>query len=423
MRPLCAFRNFVFFGCIMAVSPQILFISGRGGVAARPRTLALGHLLVLGHRIVLQDFALEDPDLDAAGAERRERGRHSVIDVGAQRVQRHAAFAIPFHTRDFGAAQTARAIDADALGAQTHRRLHRALHGAAERDAALELLRNRFGNQGGVQLGLADLDDVDHDVGLRDIGNALAQLVDIGALLADHDARSRRVDRHPALLVRTLDHDSGHRRLLELLVQDLADLDVLVQELAVFVLAGEPTGIPRPVDAKTQSDWIDLLTHRILLRFSLSARLDLTNDDRQLRERFKDTARAATAARCETFHDDAVADMRFRNDQIVDVEIVIVLGVRDRRFQALLDITRDPLARKLQVRERSRSLPAADQLRNQVKLLRAHPQHPGDRLGLVIGEAPFALWFAHRLGPQAFLAFLSPEWPWKVRVGENSPNL
>src|ERR1700745_980817 len=39
----------------------------------------------------------------------------------------------------------------------------------------------------------------------------------------------------------------------------------------------------------------------------------------------------------------------------------------------------------------------ADQLRNQVELLRAHPQHPGDRLGLVIGEAPFALWLAHRL--------------------------
>jgi hypothetical protein len=50
--------------------------------------------------------------------------------------------------------------------------------------------------------------------------------------------------------------------LLELLVQDLADLDVLMQQLAVLVLAGEPTGIPRAVDAETQSDWIDLLTHR-----------------------------------------------------------------------------------------------------------------------------------------------------------------
>src|SRR5207253_10872012 len=192
-------------------------------------------------------------------AERGEGGGDAVVDVGAQRVQRHAAFAVPLHARDFGAAEPARAIDADALGAEPHRRLHRALHGAAERDAALELLGDRFGDQRGVELGLADFDDVDDDVGGGDIGNALAQLVDVGALLADHDAGTRRVDRHAALLVRTLDHDSGDRRLLQFLVQDLADFDILVQQLAVFVFAGEPAGIPRPVDAETQPDWIDLL--------------------------------------------------------------------------------------------------------------------------------------------------------------------
>ena len=43
-----------------------------------------------------------------------------------------------------------------------------------EIDATLELLRNRFGNQGGVELRLADFDDVDDDVGSRDVGNPLA---------------------------------------------------------------------------------------------------------------------------------------------------------------------------------------------------------------------------------------------------------
>src|SRR5207244_6187616 len=143
----------------------------------------------------------------------------AVIDVGAQRVQRHAALAVPLHAGDLGAAETARAVDADAFGAETHRRLHGALHGAAERDAALELLGDRFGDQGGVELGLADFDDVDDDVGGGDICNALAQLVDVGALLADHDAGTRRMDRHAALLVRTLDTDSGDRRLLQVLAQ------------------------------------------------------------------------------------------------------------------------------------------------------------------------------------------------------------
>src|SRR4029079_10293291 len=132
IRPLCAFRNFVFFGCIMALSPQT-FSNVSRGVAARTRGVAIGHLLVLGHRIVLEDLALEDPDLDAAGAEGRERGRNAVVDVGAQRVQRHATFAVPLHARDFRTAQTTRAVDADAFSAETHRRLNGALHGTAER--------------------------------------------------------------------------------------------------------------------------------------------------------------------------------------------------------------------------------------------------------------------------------------------------
>src|SRR5947207_10304265 len=120
MRPLCAFRNFVFFGCIMALRPQT-FPNVSSGVAARPRSVALGHLLVLRHRIVLEDFALEDPDLDAAGAERRERGRNAIVDIGAQRVQRHPPLAIPLHARDIRAAEPTRAVDTNALPAEPPR--------------------------------------------------------------------------------------------------------------------------------------------------------------------------------------------------------------------------------------------------------------------------------------------------------------
>src|SRR5258708_25166884 len=116
IRPLCDFRNFVFFGCIMAyaLNPSLFRSSS---VAPRPRSVAFSHLLVLGHRVVLKDFALEDPDLATAGAERGERGRHAVIDTAAQRGQRHAPFAIPFHPSDFVAAETARAGVRDAFGA------------------------------------------------------------------------------------------------------------------------------------------------------------------------------------------------------------------------------------------------------------------------------------------------------------------
>jgi len=81
-----------------------------------------------------------------------------------------------------------RAVDADALRAKPHRRLHGALHGAAERDAALELLGDRFGDQLRIEFRLADFEDVDDDVAIGELGHHLAQLLDVGALLADHHA-------------------------------------------------------------------------------------------------------------------------------------------------------------------------------------------------------------------------------------------
>src|SRR3954467_10769986 len=330
-----------------------------GRIAARTPRVAFGHLLVLRHRIVFEDLALEDPDLHAAGAVGGERSRDAEVDIGAQGMQRYAAFAIPFRARDLGAAETARAVDADALGAEPNRRLHGALHGAAERDAALELLGDRLRDQRGVELGLADFDDVDDDVAVGQLGDRLPQLLDVGALLADHHARTRRMHRHPALLVRALDDDLRHRRLLQRGHQLLTDLHVLVQQRAVLVLAGVPARIPGPVDAEPQTDRIDLLTHDVSLsRFALN----LTHDDGQVRERLQNLAHAATAARMEALQHQSLADKRLGDDQFVDVEIVIVLGVGDRRLQALLDFGGDPLLRELQVGERRRDLLAANEL-------------------------------------------------------------
>src|SRR5215467_8728855 len=230
-------------------------------VATRTPNLAFRHLLVLRHGIVFHDLSLEDPDLHAAGAVGGKSRGDAVVDIRVQRMQRHAALAIPFHARDLRAAEPARAIDADAAGAEPHRRLHGALHGAAEGHAALELLRDRFRHELGIELRLADLDDVDHDVGFRELSDLLAQLLDVGALLADDNDRTRTLYSNAALLVRPSYHDIRYRRLLEILHQLLADLHILVQQLAVLVLAGVPARIPGAVDAEPQADWIDLLTH------------------------------------------------------------------------------------------------------------------------------------------------------------------
>src|SRR5690606_4395336 len=139
--------------------------------------------------------------------------RFGIIDVGAQRVQRHPALAIAFGAGDLGAAETAAADDADALGAETHRGLHRALPRTAEGDAALELVGDALRDEAGIDLGLADLNDVQADVRRGHLAELLPELLDVRALLADDHAGARGIDGDAAQLRRTLDHHLGDRRL------------------------------------------------------------------------------------------------------------------------------------------------------------------------------------------------------------------
>src|SRR5206468_9177462 len=131
------------------------------------------------------NLALEDPHLDPANTVSSVRGRFGVIDVAAQSVQRNATFAVPFGARDLGAAEAARAGDADAFRAKPQRRLNRTLHGAAESDAALELIGNALRDELGVDLGLADLNDVETDVRGGHLLKLFLELLDVSALFAD----------------------------------------------------------------------------------------------------------------------------------------------------------------------------------------------------------------------------------------------
>jgi len=76
----------------------------------------------------------------------------------------------------------------------------------------------------------------------------------------------------------------------------------------------------------------------------------IAHDDGQVRERLQDPADTAAPTRVKPLEHDRLTNMRLRQtDEIIDVEIVIVLGVGDRRFEALAHVARDALARELQV--------------------------------------------------------------------------
>ena len=75
------------------------------------------------------------------------RLRESVVNVGAQRMQRHLSILVLFCTGEFRAVQTARAANLDALSTTFHRGLDCALHSAPEGNSLHQLLADCLGDQ------------------------------------------------------------------------------------------------------------------------------------------------------------------------------------------------------------------------------------------------------------------------------------
>src|SRR5690606_34806853 len=152
-----------------------------------------------------------------------------VFNVGTQRVKRYTTFAIPFGTCDFDTIQTASAHDLDALSTQTHGVLHGALHGTAEHDPLFKLLRDRVGDQLSIDFRLADFFDVHVNRHAHQALQVGLEHFDVLALLADHDARTSRVNRDACILGGTLDDHTAYRSVLQLLLQVFTYLSILNQ--------------------------------------------------------------------------------------------------------------------------------------------------------------------------------------------------
>src|ERR1044072_7493101 len=150
-----------------------------------------------------------------------------------------------------------------------------------------------------------------------------------------------------------------------------------------------------------------------MLRFLL-----LADDDAHAAERFDDAAGAAAGARREPLHRDRLADRGLGDDERVDVEIVVVLGIGDRRGEHLPDVPRHRLGREAEDVERIAGLLAADQARDEIELLGRAADLGTDRQRLIVGDSAGSFLLAHYLLP-----FLSDAWPGKKRVGANSPSV
>src|SRR5208282_458347 len=208
-----------------------------------------------------ENFAAENPDLYADLAVGRARFGKSVGHVRAQRLQRHATLAVPFLARDFRAAQAPRDVHLDALRAHPHRARYSFLHRAAKRDAALELERDILGHQLRIEVGAAHLVDIDKRVApLHQLLDINLQLVDFRALLADHDTGARRVNVYFGLVGHPLDFNPRDAGVIEPLLDEVAQLQILVQQLRV-VVARVPSGVPALDDAEAKPARMYFLSH------------------------------------------------------------------------------------------------------------------------------------------------------------------
>src|SRR5688572_33261832 len=103
---------------------------------------------------VVVGFLFADPALHADLAVHGQRFCETVVDVLTQRVQRHATFALPFTTGDVCAAESAGALNTNALGTERHGHFHGLLHGAAESNTTLELQRDVLSDERRFAFGL-----------------------------------------------------------------------------------------------------------------------------------------------------------------------------------------------------------------------------------------------------------------------------
>jgi len=135
--------------------------------------------------------------------------------------------------------------------------------GAAEHDPLLELLRDAVGDQLSVDFRLAHFFDVHCDRHTQLLAEFALEVLDVFALLADHDTRTCRVDRDAGILGGTLDQHARNGCILELLLQVLAHLDVFGQHAGEVFVAGVPAAGPIAADREAEAGGVDFLSHSL----------------------------------------------------------------------------------------------------------------------------------------------------------------
>src|SRR5579883_1448731 len=223
------------------------------------------YLTRLGIRAIaglhLQIVALVDPDLDSDVTLSRLGFGEAVVNPGPEGAQRDRAGGRRLGPRHLRAAQPPGELDFHALGAAVHGLLDGPLHGPAEARPLLELLGDILADQLRVDLRARDLHDLDLDAAAGEALKLFLKLLDLRPLAADDHTGPGRRQQHGHRVAGPLDLDLGDAREAVLLLDEGADLEVLDQEVAEFMLRGIPAAPPVLHDPHPKAGRPNLLSH------------------------------------------------------------------------------------------------------------------------------------------------------------------
>ena len=164
---------------------------------------------------------------------------------------------------DLAAAQTSGAAALDALGASAHGAGHGILHSAAVRNTLLQLLGDVLSHKLSVHIGVADLNDVQLDLLADHLLHSQTILLDLLTALADDNTGTGAVQVDGNGVIAALDLDLGNAGTVQGLLEILADLLILDDQVADLLFTGIPTGIPVFDDADPKAMGIYFLSHKL----------------------------------------------------------------------------------------------------------------------------------------------------------------
>src|SRR5690606_18490895 len=182
------------------------------------------------------------------------------LDVCTQCVQRHAAFHLGYRAAHLGTAESTAHLDLHALGTAAHGLLDSMLHGTSVRHAALDLLRNAFGDQPCIGFRNLDLFDAEVDLLANLSLDEAANALNVCTLLADNDARLGSVKRDIDLVRTALKRNASNTSSLEFLFNEVANRNILVQQLSILLFC-VPIRLPLAGNTQAEAYWMYFTTH------------------------------------------------------------------------------------------------------------------------------------------------------------------